>query len=141
VASRRFRFSSNWGVINAPGGGNGIPAATPTSDACGHSHHVYGIWLKMKILFATTWVRMGTGGKIGRRLSSGACAVNEQTTGNPFIDPFVWGTSQVEFDTTSFAKEIIVAAQSPTHGWGTRWGACGEFACYDHAMVTFMRTQ
>ena len=114
------------------------PIRRGRADACPHSHHVWGIWAKYNGAGGSYWGFVHYGGKYGRRVD-GVCQVSEfDDPANPIDDPFTWGSASYTWQVDSDATEIIVAAQSATHGWGTRWGPCGEFACYDQVMVEVM---
>jgi hypothetical protein len=138
VAGKTLKISSNWAVngANVPGGGSGIPDPERRADACAHAHHFWGIWAKYNRGGDSYWGFVHYGGKIGRRVK-GVCQVSEfDDPAVAFDDDYTWGLASYTWQVDSDATEIIVAAQSLTHGWGTRWGPCGEpFVCYDQVMV------
>jgi hypothetical protein len=136
VAGKTLKISSNWAINSR---GSGIPDPTAGgADACAHAHHFWGVWAKYNRGGDSYWGFVHYGGKIGRRVD-GVCQVSEFD--DPLVeydDSFTWGLASYTWKVDSDATEIIVAAQSQTHGWGTRWGDCGEFACYDQVMVEVM---
>jgi hypothetical protein len=136
VAGKKLKISSNWAIIsnNSRDGGTGIPPR-----GCGHAHHVWGIFVKWKLTDEHVWLWLTTGGKWGRiETPNGPCVVSEEDIpgiGEAFADLFLWGLPDITLWIPEPVSEIIVASQSATHGWGTRWGDCGDFACYDQVMV------
>jgi hypothetical protein len=106
------------------------------ADNCGHAHTSYGVWGRYEIkFFGTTfrgWKFLGGGSMSGVREGSpgrwGRCVHKVDNPLKSLPDKrFAWGQDFLSFDFTggSFYKELVLAVQSNTHGWGS----CGKFAC------------
>jgi hypothetical protein len=122
-----------------------VPPATATTDACGHMHASYGVWVKYRynlpLLNYTVWSFAGGGGMSGVRNSSGQC---QPKVDNPLknIDPrFGWGQEAINLNFKNLPayiepQEVVVGALANTHGWGSCTVPSGTFkACKEPAWI------
>ena len=112
-------------------------------DACGHAHSSYGVWGKYEFYIPfvgrlTGWAFLGGGGKSGKRNASGQCIVSTDNDLKSIDARYGWGQDVLSFDFTggTFFTELVVAAQSNTHGWGSCAVASGTFkACREPSYI------
>jgi hypothetical protein len=120
LSGREVYLYGTWGYTP-------IPDPQGQADACAHAHSSYGVWGRYEIQIfrgyqISGWAFLGGGGKSGVRNAQGRCVFS---VNNPLssIDPrYGWGQDLLSFDfrgSMSIYKELVLAVQSNTHGWGS----------------------
>lgn len=120
-----------------------IPAATPTTDACGHAHTSYGVWAynEMNFFFTTYkwWSFVGGAGMSGKRETwTKPCKIKVDNDLAAIDERFGWGSDFLELDfrANSYVKAKVIGALSNTHGWGSCTAPSGQFkACYEPSYI------
>jgi hypothetical protein len=111
-------------------------------DDCGHSHHLGAVYWRVESPTISGYFLIGSHSGLGMRLDSNdverqygqpgvghRCAVTSRpsTIYPSFNEAFRWGGDGYYMDVDpAFTREVILAAQSPTHGTGQ----CPAFECY-----------
>jgi hypothetical protein len=145
-AYARFPLVGRPGQIYATSGWdyNGTPIDQPSQggDDCAHSHHVGALYWYLNAPRFLGYYLIGSHGAVGMRTDDsgnerpygrpGICAVTSRLSARDTImNQFRWVTQGheegyvVNVDPT-YTKELVVVAQSATHGTG----ACPSFQCY-----------
>jgi hypothetical protein len=138
--------------VNSGWDGNGAPIDQPRQrpdgrwgDDCAHSHHVGAVWWFVSAPRLNGYYLFGSHGAVGMRMDSNwveqdygipagyVCAVTTQLSSRyRDLNTFRWGTGEYTLNVDPlYTKEVIVAAQSPTHGTG----ACPDFECFPPVYV------
>jgi hypothetical protein len=124
-------------------GTTAIPNATPTSDACGHAHASYGVWVKYRYKYPlidyTFWSFAGGGGMSGVRNNLGKCVHKVDNPLKTIDSRFGWGQEAINLNFKTYpsfieVQEVVVGTLANTHGWGSCPVPIGQFpACHEPA--------
>ena len=137
---------------------NGTPIAPPKlrpdgewGDSCAHSHHVSALFWKGEFPGLRRYFRIGSNSQLGMRMNSNnteeeyaiphstfRCAVTSQPSRfNPGLNIYRWGEEEHTVPSNAFMRELILVAQSPTHGTG----GCGAFQCFAPVYVLMAQVE
>jgi hypothetical protein len=131
---------------------NGTPIDQPKQlpdgrwgDDCAHSHHLGAVYWRVEAPRISGYFLIGSHSQLGMRLDSNwveqpyaipagyTCAVTNQPSHiYRDLNVFRWGPQEYFINVDPlYTPEVIVAAQSPTHGTGN----CPEFECFPPVYV------
>jgi hypothetical protein len=138
--------------VNSGWDNNGTPIDQPKKlpdgrwgDDCAHSHHVGAAYWLLDAPRLTGYFLIGSHAALGMRFDSNwveqeygipagyTCGVTTQLSHlHRDQNIFRWGTGEYTINVDPlYTKEVILAAQSPTHGTGN----CPEFECFPPAYI------